>query len=73
MLQYQFERIKSQNSFASIIECSHVFMDVHVGKVGAKNGGALQFTPFNELDIKREINKEEISQVESSVVRVYCF
>jgi len=69
----QFERIKSQNSFASIIECSHVVMDVHVGKVGAKNGDALQFTSFSELDVEREINKENILQVESSVMQVYCF
>jgi hypothetical protein len=48
-------------------------MDVHVGKVGAKNGDALRSTSFSELDVKREINKEEILQVENSVVWVYCF
>jgi hypothetical protein len=48
-------------------------MDGHVGKVGTKNGDALQSTSFSELDDKRKINKEEILQVESSVGWVYCF
>jgi hypothetical protein len=53
---------KLQISPTFLTQCSYESINVHVGEVGVKigDGNPFQFDSINELNVVREINKEDI-------------
>jgi hypothetical protein len=47
-------------------KCSHAFVDIHIYEIGTRNGDgdAFWYDFFNKLNVERDVNKEEILQIE---------
>jgi hypothetical protein len=60
------EQICKKKSPTFLTQCSHESINVHVGEVEVKIGDGIpfQFDSINELNVVREINKEDILKLE---------